>query len=311
LPLPGWLQPVGQPFSIAAVDASSGDALTTFSSPLGLDYALSAQEVDALGGDVSRAKLAYERDGAWLAAPCSFASATTLGCTLSHLSNFVLVGVQPSGGALDFDIEGGHAFRQANGFDGAGESGFVVVDDAQASFWSEFQRWGGADRLGYPISNRFAFKGYWTQAFQKLALQWRPDLQQAVPVNVLDEMNAARLDRWLDATRQVPAAADTAADVGLDFPAVVSRHVALLAAYPELLAFYQDNPAALDQYALPLAFKDYGPFVAVRLQRVTFQLRDEPPGPRIVLGNAADIAKDADVWPADAAIPGAVSASVE
>jgi len=309
--MPTWLQRVGTPFSIAAVDAGTGEALTAFSPPLGVDYALSPAEVEALGGDLGRAKLAYERDGAWFAVPCSVAPGATLSCTLTHLSTFALVGVQASGGALDFDVEGGHAFRQANGFDGAGERGFVVVDDGQAAFWSEFQRWGGVDRLGYPISNRFEFKGYWTQAFQKLALQWRPDLQQAVPVNVLDEMNAAQLDRWLDTARQVPAAADTAADIGLDFPAVVSRHVALLAAYPELQAYYQDEPTALDQYGFPLAVKDYGPFVAVRLQRVTFQLRREPSGAQIVLGNAADIAKDAGLWPTDAAIPRELRAPVE
>jgi len=38
------------------------------------------------------------------------------------------------------------------------------------------------------VSGRFLYRGFVTQVFQKLALQWQPDLGQAVPVNVFDEL---------------------------------------------------------------------------------------------------------------------------
>jgi hypothetical protein len=301
--LPTWLQAVGPSFNIEAANPTTGEPLTTFLPPLTLEYALSPSDLADVGGDPSRLKLAYERDGAWIAVPCSVAGNNRLACTLSHLTRFALVVVTPPGGPLDVDIAGGRAFRQANGFNGAGELGFAVIDDTQASLWSEFQRWGGVDRLGYPVSNRFEFKGYWTQAFQKLALQWRPELQQAVPVNVVDELGLAGVDQWLDRTRQVPPALDTAADVGLDWESVVSRHVELLAFYSELLDFYRAEPLAVEMYGLPLAVKDYGGFVSVRLQRATLQLWRDASGSRVVVGNASDMAKEIGMWPQDAATP--------
>ena len=36
-----------------------------------------------------------------------------------------------------------------------GDGGYRVYDDAQARFWSEYQRLGGAKTIGYPISRRY------------------------------------------------------------------------------------------------------------------------------------------------------------
>ena len=64
-------------------------------------------------------------------------------------------------------------------------------------------------------------------------------------------------------------------------------------------------------YGLPLAVRDYGAFVAVRLQRATFQLWRDPTGPRVAIGNAADIAKDAALWPAAAVSPSLTDESAD
>src|SRR2546427_1294545 len=124
-PLPSWLGTVGTSFTIDATDPNTGTSLTTFSPPLELRYALSPTERVALDGDLSRLKLAFERDGTWIAAPCSVGPDDILSCTLSHLSRFALIAVQPASGPLDADTAGGHTFRQANGFDGAGDRGFA------------------------------------------------------------------------------------------------------------------------------------------------------------------------------------------
>jgi hypothetical protein len=145
-------------------------------------------------------------------------------------------------------------------------------------------------------------------------LQWRPELNQAVPVNVLDELNQRGTDAWLDANRQVPPAPpDEAQDQGLSFEQVSQRHIALLDAYPALRDFYASKPDAVNSFGLPLAVKDYGAFVAVRLQRATLQLWkiDVPwaSAGSVVVGNGADIAKEAGLWPLDSTAPVAAVAS--
>lgn len=100
----------------------------------------------------------------------------------------------------DYPILGGRFFTQTGG----GQGGFSVVDDGQARFWTEFQRLGGAQTVGYPISQRFTYDGFTTQAFQKLVLQWRPVVGQAWPVNVFDELSYRGFNGVLFAARQTP-----------------------------------------------------------------------------------------------------------
>jgi hypothetical protein len=201
-------------------------------------------------------------------------------------------------------------YKQANGFGGAADLGFGVTDDAGAGFWSEFQRLGGVEGVGYPISNRFSYGGYLTQAFQKLALQWRPELGQAVPVNVLDDLGRRGSDAWLETNREVPRAPLQSADAGLDWPQVVERHTALLGNYPGLWEFYVSSPDALDRFGLPVAVSDYGSVVSVRLQRATLQLwqLDMPwaAAGSVVVGNGGDLGKEAGLWPLEAITPGVV-----
>jgi hypothetical protein len=52
-----------------------------------------------------------------------------------------------------------------------------------------------------------------TQAFQKLALQWRPDAGRAVPVDILQEFSVAQ-DAWLEQAHQVSLPPDPLAGVG-------------------------------------------------------------------------------------------------
>src|SRR5207253_2564391 len=141
-----------------------------------------------------------------------------------------------------------------------------VVDDAEASFWSEFQRLGGVELLGYPISNRFQSAGMVTQAFQRTVLRWQPDLGQAVPVNVLDDLGARGADAWLDRAQQVPPDAARSADLNQPSHDDVAQQVALLDAFPALRDFYEGDPNLMALYGLPVSVKEYGSVVSVRLQ---------------------------------------------
>ncbi len=200
--------------------ADTGEQVHQLASPITFAYTPTANELARAGGDPARLRLASWSGGQWVPLPCTSAPDGSLTCMLPHLSVFAVLVLPSISGPLDWDVAGGHLYKQANGFGGAGDSGFGVMDDSQASFWTELQRYGGVERVGYPITRRFWHGGFLTQAFQKLVLQWRPDLGQAVPVNVLDDLNQQGADAWLDGSRQVPPAAGTSSDRDVDWAAV-------------------------------------------------------------------------------------------
>jgi hypothetical protein len=295
-------------FLVTVTDSASGTQLAQLSTPLDLQYALIPSELDRVNGDVSRLELGTYTDGAWVALGCT-AGGATLDCTVPHLSLFVLMIAPPASAALDGPLATGWFYQEANGFSGAGATGFAVVDDAQASLWTEFQRLGGSARLGYPISQRFTYGGYVTQAFQKLGLQWRPDLGQAVPVNIFDDLSARGSDAWLNQYRQVPPPGDQTADAGLVRDDVVSRHLGMLDPYPQLLQVYNADADPLTTFGLPMSIQSYAGLVSVRLERGMLQMwtTDQPwaAAGTVVIGNAGDIARDAGLWPAEALVASA------
>jgi hypothetical protein len=294
-------------FIIAVNDAASGAPITQLATPMTIEYRLSPDEVNKASGDLSRLRIATLIDNTWVALACTTAD-SVVSCSVPHLSLFALLISPPQAGSLDAPLADGWFFKQTNGFSGAGDAGYAVEDDAQASFWSEFQRLGGVQRVGYPVTGRFQYGGYLTQAFQRMVLQWRPELGQAVPLNVFDELGIHGADAWLEHARQVPASVDSSgADDPLDWEAVVARHVELLDPYPALHDFYTSDPDALTTYGLPVSVKDYGPMVTVRLQRGSLQLWtvDTPwaAAGTVVGGNAGDLAKEAGLWPLTALAP--------
>jgi hypothetical protein len=275
--------------------------------PLTLTYLLTDGELHRAAGDVNRVRIAHQTADGWIAQPCTTDSdSAMLTCSLSHMSSFAVVIAPPAADELDWTLPSGHFFKQANGFDGAGSAGFAVTDDEDGTFWSEFERLGGLDGVGYPISARFVYHGFETQAFQKLALQWHPELGQALPINVLDELSFRGSDDWLEGARLVPAAPD-ADETALPWDEVASRHLALLGPYPLLMDAYENDPDAVERYGLPVAVDNYGAVVVVRAQRATLQLwLDDRPwaaAGTVVVGNAGDLAKESGLWPMAALVP--------
>ncbi|HEY3063518.1 MAG TPA: hypothetical protein VGL99_31485 [Chloroflexota bacterium] len=288
------------------LNTDDGSQLNEFVAPIQLRFQLSAADFGLLGGG-NQIDLALWSGTGWTPLPCSLADGARLVCETSHFSMFAVLVASGENQPLEGDLANGHFYSQTNGFSGAGGTGFAVVDDAEANMWSEFQRLGGTEALGYPVSGRFVYRGFMTQAFQKLALQWRPDTEEALPVNVLDELSQRGTDVWLERTRQVPLGDSAVEDLGLPWDDVVSRHLALLDAYPALHEVYLNDPQALNSYGLPLAVKDYGTFISVRLQRATLQLwlvdRPWAAAGSVVVGNAGDLAKEAGLWPLNALAP--------
>ncbi len=208
----------------------------------------------------------------------------------------------------DYDIPNGHFFSQTNGRPlGANGSGFAVTDDGEVRFWSEFQRLGGVPAVGYPVTQRFVLDGFVTQAFQKGVLQWRPEVKQAYFLNTFDLMHDRGLDDWLLTYRQTPKPFDTQPDTGLPWDKVVARHLAFLDKNQAIKERFLSNPAWLQHYGLPVAYADAGNSFVVRAQRATFQYwKEDVPWAKkgeITVANGGDLAKEAYLWPVEAAIP--------
>jgi hypothetical protein len=213
----------------------------------------------------------------------------------------------PSQGG-DTPILGGRFFPQtANG-----QGGFSVVNDNEARFWAEYQRLGGSQTVGFPISRRFVYDGFVTQAFQKLVLQWRPEIGNAYPINVFDELSEAGHDESLLETRQTPYPLLDFDQPSWTFPQIIANRQALLNENPALRARYFSVSDPLNVFGLPTSrVEDMGNHYAIRTQRAVFQQWKESvpwaSAGQVTIANGGSIAQELEWLPADALIPESVS----
>ena len=208
----------------------------------------------------------------------------------------------------DYAIAGGHFYTQANGQPAkTSRYGFRITNEGGVPFWSEFQRLGGVQVLGYPVSRRFFFDGFISQATQKFILQWRPDRKEVWFVNVFDLLYERGKDDWLLSFRQTPPHPGSAADKGLSWDQIYQRHWQILDRDPDVKKLFESSSNPLLHYGLPISFADMGNVLVLRAQRAVFQKwkEDVPWAPKgyITVANGGDIAKEAGVVPLDATIP--------
>lgn len=208
---------------------------------------------------------------------------------------------------LDYPIADGHFFTQANGFPKGGSPyGYTITDEAGIPLWQEFQRLGGVERLGYPVSRRFLMDGFVCQATQKFILQWRPEYNEVWFVNVFDALYERGKDNWLLAFRQTPRHPGSAADAGLNWEAIKERHWRILEADPQIKEYFESDKNPLAHYGLPIAYADMGNATVLRAQRAVFQRWKEnvpwAPAGYITVANGGDIAKEAGLLPVDGTI---------
>jgi hypothetical protein len=190
-------------------------------------------------------------------------------------------------------ITGGCFFAQTTN----GQGGYSVLDDNQARFWTEYQRLGGAQTVGYPISRRFVYDGFVTQAFQKLVLQWRPEVGIVYPMNVFDELSEAGHDARLFSTRQTPYPLVNFDPPGATWAQVVAGRQALLNTNTAIRARYFSFSDPLNVFGLPTSrVEDMGNHYAVRTQRAVFQQWKEAVpwagAGEVTIANGGDIAKE-------------------
>jgi len=209
---------------------------------------------------------------------------------------------------LDYDIPNGHFFTQANGKPlGADTSGYAVTNDDGIAFWDAFQRLGGVEAVGYPVSRRFVLDGFVVQVMQKAIFQWRPEQQEVWLLNTFDRLHEAGKDGWLEVVRQTPPPFDTSPDTGKTWDEVVARHLAMLDGNPAVKARFLSEPDWLNRFGLPVSVADYRGVYVVRAQRVVLQQwKVDTPWARagdITVANGGDIAKEAGLIPASAMVP--------
>ncbi len=213
--------------------------------------------------------------------------------------------------ARDYPVPGGWFYSQESRSpdDWPPYRGYTVVDDGDASFWTEFRRFGGVQTLGYPVSRRYHWPddtGYLYQAFQRGILQWHPEDGAARLANAFEMFTQVGLDARLE-QEGIPRPAET---TPLPFAADAERRMTWVTE-PRFMARYFWDPlndapyesleASWDQWGLPQGFAArpvylreiaegkagaplYLPYVAQRFQKMGFELflDDHPFDPTIV-----------------------------
>ena len=219
------------------------------------------------------------------------------------LGLFLLFALSAEAESIDFDVAGGHFYKQANGQGGEGEGGYAITNDSGVPFWDAFQAYGGPTALGYPVTGRFVYDGFVTQAMQKAVFQWRPDVGQVYFLNTFDALHDKGKDDWLEAYRQTPKPFDTGPDAGLSWEGVVARHLSFLDQNASIKGVFLSDPDWLNHYGLPVSYADEGNSFVVRAQRATFQYwKEDVPWAKageVSVANGGDLAKEAGLWPAE------------
>ena len=225
---------------------------------------------------------------------------------LAVLALAALVTVAPAHADTgDYAVEGGRVFTQAANSD-VPDAGFAVTDASGIRFWTEFQRLGGVQALGYPLSRRFVWEGFTVQVFQKVVLQWRPELNTVMFVNVFDRLSLAGYDDTLEELLVPPS--ERFEESGFTWDQIIASRQALLNANPALRSAYFAVGDPLRWYGLPTSrVVTYEHVHTIRLQRAVLQqwLVDLPwaSAGEVTVANGGDLARGAGIFPAEVLAP--------
>jgi len=168
---------------------------------------------------------------------------------------------------------------------GSPDRGFAVTDDDDARLWSSWQDLGGLATIGAPVSRRFELDGGIAQVFERGVLRWDPG-RGASLVNVLDVLSARGYADRLLSELGIPTSADWSGDAGLNWPAVASRHLALLdgpepwrAALREAFRTagkpLESTNAAIALHGLPMAVAETHAGYMLRAQRAAWAFQPD------------------------------------
>lgn len=212
--------------------------------------------------------------------------------------------------SMDKEISGGHFYRQANGFGGRGDQGFLIWDEPGGpAFYSEFRELGGVRALGYPASRRFEQDGFIYLITQGGLLQYHPQLKRVLLGNTFEILEKAGLNDLLYA-RGIPMSIVDDGSNG-DFEKAKQTRLGWLT-NDAIKRHYLDaggEEAAMRLYGLPMSQpQDFGTFITQRFQRIALQYwMEDVPGIAhkgditTILGG--DLLKEFNLLPLEAKLP--------
>ena len=210
----------------------------------------------------------------------------------------------------DWALPDGRFYTQTNGQAPlSSPAGYAVTNTGSVKFWDEFQRLGGIDSAGYPISNRFPFGGFTVQVFQNLALQGNEQTGEINLLNLMDDLSELKKDKFLFEERFVPYPLTPDFDAEISPSDVPAARLALLADDPVLDQYYRDAKDPLRRFGLPTSkVTDLGEYVvAIRCQRAVLQRwKQDLPWARaneVTLANAGQLAVEAGLFQPEALLP--------
>ena len=204
---------------------------------------------------------------------------------------------------MNWPLANGHFFKENNrsyGIFRHCDVGFSVTNAAGITFWDSWQRF-GFERVGYPISHRFIWKGLVTQIFQRAVFQWQPGEGVSL-VNVLDEFHDAGFDHQLERNYFIPKQLNTTLfDAGKSREEMQRDRLALLDANQAIKEHYFAAPDPMEHYGLPTARigRDWDVWV-IRTQKAVFYEwgpRWRPSG--VTLAHVGRLAKRLGLFPED------------
>ena len=214
--------------------------------------------------------------------------------------------------AANWDVTDGHFFTQTNGQPAlSSPTGFLVSNAGGVPFWSEYRRLGGELHLGYPLSQRFIWRGGNVQVFQRGVLQQAQSGAVGM-INLLDELTAVEKDEWLLSKFFIPK--PLPANFGLPGDPVAAR-VGLIATSAPLDYKFNTTPEALTLFGLPTSapITVNQHVTTIRMQRTALHLwkADGPWGKAgdVSVANAGEIAIEAGLFEGAPTTPEAPPAS--
>ncbi|HEX6513804.1 MAG TPA: hypothetical protein VF157_15980, partial [Chloroflexota bacterium] len=197
----------------------------------------------------------------------------------------------------DYAIDNGHFYAQGAG---GQPGGYSITDDGGVPMWSEFNRLGGVDALGYPISGRFLLAGQIVQLTQRVGLQWRPDVAQVRFLSIFSLLHDAGKDPWLASVRGIPPQVASADEAGKTWQQIADKRYQLLDVHPTVKAAYFGITDPVNMYGLPASSWLEQPLSTVlRFEKVAFQQWKQPlpwaTAGQVQLANGGDILKESGI----------------
>jgi hypothetical protein len=204
------------------------------------------------------------------------------------------------------DLVGGHFF--ATTVDQANQTGFTITDDDSIPFWTTYQRLGGANVLGYPITRRFACQERTCQITQRGFMRGTSDASRVELVNIMEILTDLGKNDHLAHDHHVPYPATQRDEAGKTFDEIAKARLTWLDGHGALSAFYARLPAPLDALGLPTSpVTDVGPALAVRFQRaVVYQWKSDQPWAKaggVTMGNVGELLVEFGVAPPESLAP--------